>query len=397
MFPIKYKCSVRATERKKNMAKKAAENILVVNFKRESQAYQAFSELKEASEAKTYFISQAAIVKKEDGEIVVKDQAERLDKAVEDTLKGGLIGGLVGLLAGPVGALVGGGVGALLGDAKATNDSWKDYAVMEHVSECVAEGETVLLLLADEKGEEALTEKLSAYDATIARFATGEVVKEIERAEKAEAKAEEAEYKAEIKKLKKYYNAKVSENVLIVDYKNESDVYQAFHELKEDFVDDYYFISQAAIVQNNNGEYVIKDEAERLEKSFNDTLKGGFIGGLIGLLGGPLSALYAGGVGATIGGIVDTGEAVRDFALVDYVYTAIPNGATVLVLQADEKGNDALTKKLNKFDCSIARVSIPKLVEEIERAEEYERKRKEEENERELRDMYNRTGNSFKL
>lgn len=379
------------------MAKKVEQNVLVVNFKRESQAYQAFSELKEESEANNYYISQAAIVKKEDGEIVVKDQAEKLDKAVGNTLTGGVIGGLVGLLAGPVGALVGGGVGALIGDAKATAESWKDSAVMERVSECIAEGETVLLLLADEKGDAPLTKKLSAYDANVARFSTKDVVKEIESEEKAEEKAEEKEINDEIKRLKKLYNAKVSENVLVVNYENESDVYQVFHDLKEDFVDDHYFISQAAIVKNDNGEYVIKDEAERLEKSLNDTLKGGFIGALIGLLGGPLSALYGGEVGATIGGIKDAGEAVRDFALVDYVYAAIPKGATVLVLQADERNSDVLTKKLNKFDCTIARVSVPKLIEEIERAEEYERKRKEEENERELRDIYNRTGNSFKL
>ena len=391
------KCSTRATERKKSMAKKVSENVLVVNFKRDSQAYQAFSELKEAFVDNNYFISQAAIVKKEDGEIVVKDQVERLEKSVDDTLKGGLIGGLVGLLAGPVGALVGGGVGALIGEAKDTGDSWKDFAVMDRVSECVAEGETVLLLLADEKGDAALTEKLNSYDANVARFTTAEVVKEMERAEKAEEKAEEKKYNEEMKRLKKLYNAKVSENVLIVKYENESDTYQVFHDLKEDFVDDHYFISQAAIVKNDNGEYVIKDEAERLEKSVNDTLKGGFIGALVGLLGGPLGALYGSEVGAAIGGIKDTGEAVRDFALVDCVYSAIPKGATVLVLQADEKNSDVLTKKLTKYDCSIARVSVAKLIEEIERAEELERKRIEEENERELRDMYDRTGNSFKL
>ena len=379
------------------MAKKVSENVLVVNFKRDSQAYQAFSELKEAFVDNNYFISQAAIVKKEDGEIVVKDQVERLEKSVDDTLKGGLIGGLVGLLAGPVGALVGGGVGALIGEAKDTDDSWKDFAVMDRVSECVAEGETVLLLLADEKGDAALTEKLNSYDANVARFTTAEVVKEMERAEKAEEKAEEKKYNEEMKRLKKLYNAKVSENVLIVKYENESDTYQVFHDLKEDFVDDHYFISQAAIVKNDNGEYVIKDEAERLEKSVNDTLKGGFIGALVGLLGGPLGALYGSEVGAAIGGIKDTGEAVRDFALIDCVYSAIPKGATVLVLQADEKNSDVLTKKLTKYDCSIARVSVAKLIEEIERAEELERKRIEEENERELRDMYDRTGNSFKL
>ena len=390
------------------MAKKIAENVLVVDFKRDSQAYQAFSELRDDFVDDDYFISQAAIVKKEDGEIVVKEQEERLEKGVDDTLKGGLIGGLVGLLGGPLGALVGGGVGALIGEIKDTGDALKDFSVMDHVSECVAEGETVLLLLADEKGTEALTEKLKAYDATITRFTTDEVAKEIERAEKAEEKAEEKEFKSAVKDLKKYYNTEVSENILIVKYENESDTYQAFSELKENFVDDYYFISQAAIVKNDDGEFIVKDSEERLEKSVNDTIKGGLIGGLIGLLDGPIGSLIGSGIGAAIGGLKDGGEAVRDFALIDYVYDAIPNGATVLVLQADEKGNDALTKKLNDYDVTIARISVDKLVKEVERAEElaYKRemkareeayKKQAEETEQELTDMYNMSGSGFKL
>ena len=390
------------------MAKKVAENVLVVNFKKESQAYQAFTELKEDFVDDNYFISQAAIVKKEDGEIVVKEQEERLEKGVDDTLKGGLIGGLVGLLGGPLGALVGGGVGALIGEIKDTGDALKDFSVMDRVSECVAEGETVLLLLADEKGGDVLTEKLKAYDATVARFATDDVVKEIERAEKAEEKAEEKELKDGVKELKKYYNTKVSENVLIVQYEDESEVYQAFSELKDSFADDYYFISQAAIVKNDNGEFIIKDSEVRLEKSVNDTLKGGLIGGLIGLIDGPLGALFGSEIGAAIGGLKDTGEAVRDFTLADYVYEGIPNGATALVLQADERGNAALTEKLNEHNVTISRISVEKLIKEIERAEELELKRREkereeaykkqaEETEQELTDMYNMSGSGFKL
>ena len=108
------------------MAKKLAENILVVDFKKDSQAYQAFTELKDEFVDDNYFISQAAIVTKEDGEIVVKDSVERAEKAVDDTLKGGLVGGLVGLLGGPLGVLIGGGVGALIGGVKDTSDAWKD-------------------------------------------------------------------------------------------------------------------------------------------------------------------------------------------------------------------------------------------------------------------------------
>ena len=390
------------------MAKKVAENILVVDFKKDSQAYQAFTELKDEFADDNYFISQAAIVAKEDGEIVVKDHVERAEKAVDDTLKGGLVGGLVGLLGGPLGVLIGGGVGALLGGAKDVSDSWKDSTVMEYVSGCVDEGETVLLLLADEKGDAALSEKLKAYDATVARFTVNEVTKEIEQVVAAEEKAEKKAWKEDVKALKKYYNTEVSENILIVNYKDPSDAYKAFSELKDNFVDDYYFISQAAIVKYENGEYVIKDSEERWEKSVNDTLKGGLIGGVLGLLGGPIGALYGSGIGAALGELKDAGEGIRDFALIDYVYAAIPDGATVLVLQADEKGSEALTKKLKEYDVTIERVSVDRLVKEIENLEELERKREwqayEEEQKRkaeeanaELTDMYNRAGNSFKL
>ena len=172
-------------------SKKITQNILVANFKKESVAYQAFSELKQAVVDDNYFISQAAIVKRENGEVAVKDQFDTGVNAVDDTLKGGLIGGLIGLLGGPLGVLLGGSVGAVIGEIKDTGDSWKDLTLLEHVSECIADDETALLILADEKGDAALTEKLSSFDATVTRLSAAEVEKEIDYASKAEAKREE--------------------------------------------------------------------------------------------------------------------------------------------------------------------------------------------------------------
>lgn len=167
---------------------------------------------------------------------------------------------------------------------------------------------------------------------------------------------------------------KVDENVLIVNYKDESEAYKAFSELTQDAVNDYYFISQAAIVKKENGQYVIKDSDERLEKSMDDTLKGGLIGELIGLLGGPLGVILGGSIGSTIGSLKDAGEGLRDLNLVEYVYEAIPEGATVIVLQADEKGSDALTKKLDEYDVTISRVSLPELQKGIELLEKEKEK-----------------------
>ena len=381
------------------MSKKFTENILIANFTKESVAYQAFSELKQAIADEKYFISQAAIVKRENGELVVKDEFETGVRAMDDTLKGSLIGGLVGMLGGPLGVLLGGSVGALIGEVKDTGDVLKDLTLLDTVSECIVEGETALIILADEKGDAALSEKLSAFDAAVTRLSAAEVEKEIECAAKAEEKREE-------QARKKYDKIKVSENLLFVNYKEESEAYQAFSDLKQ-AANDYYYISQVAIVKKENGQYIVKDEFDNAI-AVDDTLKGGLIGGLIGLLGGPLGVLYGGTVGAAIGEVKDTGDTLSQFGLIEYVYEHIAEGETVLVILADEKGDAALTEKLNAFDVTIERLSAAKVAKEMERAAELEYKREQkeleqhyreqaEETDRELSDWYNRSGEGLKL
>ena len=171
-------------------SKKAKENLLVVNFDTESKTFQAFSDLKQAPEADSYFISQGAIVKKEAGEVLIKDGFESGLSSVDDTLKGGLIGSLIGLIGGPLGVLLGGSVGAMIGDSKDTEECLKDLVVLGRVGELLVDGETALILLAEEKEDAALTEKLSAYGATVTTLPAVEVEKEIERAAKAEEKRE---------------------------------------------------------------------------------------------------------------------------------------------------------------------------------------------------------------
>ena len=346
--------------------KKATENILIVSFGTESKTYQAFSDLKQAAEDDNYFISQGSVVKKEHGEILVKDEFDTGLKAVDDTLKGGLIGGLVGLLGGPLGGLLGGSVGALIGDVKDTGEYLRDLTLLDTASTLIFEGETVLLLLADEKGDAALTEKLNGYGAKITRLSAAEVEKELELIAKAEDKRDR-------KALRDYNSIRESENLLIVNYKNESDAYQALTELEA--LNDYYFIDQAAIVKKENGEYVVKEDYDSGVKTADDTVKGGLIGGLLGLLGGPVGVLLGGGAGAAIGGIKDTADFLIDFDLADYAFAHIGEGETVLLLLADEKGNAALNEKLNAFDVTIRRFSVSAVENELKRAAELEARR----------------------
>ena len=143
--------------------KKAKANILIVNFKVPSEAYQAFTELRQEPVDDFYAIGQAAIVKNEKGKFFVKDAFDSGSATMDDTLKGGVIGSLVGILGGPVGVLLGGSVGTLLGGAKDTHDAVKGLDLIDCACDCIADGETAVVLLVDEKYEAALTKKLSAF------------------------------------------------------------------------------------------------------------------------------------------------------------------------------------------------------------------------------------------
>ena len=176
-----------------------AENIVIATYQVESEAYQALSEMKHETTNANYTISQAVIVKKENGQLNMRDG---FDSGLEtdDTWRGGLIGSLVGILGGPLGVLLGGSVGMMIGGAVDSSDMANHISLLEHAGECIAEGETAMLLLAQEDYETALTAKLNRFHVTITRIDAAEVAAEIEHAKEVEkqlAKEARAKMRAE--------------------------------------------------------------------------------------------------------------------------------------------------------------------------------------------------------
>ena len=158
------------------------ENVIIVNCKIASEAYQALSMLKRDAGNESYMISQAAIVKKEAGHLSLED-GFITDAATDDrSWTGGLIGSLVGILAGPLGVLLGGSVGMLIGDAVDSRKIDEKSTLLEKASECLADGETALMLLVKEEDETALPAKLKDIQMTITRLDAGEVAAEVEHA-----------------------------------------------------------------------------------------------------------------------------------------------------------------------------------------------------------------------
>ena len=99
------------------MKENRKENVILANYKVESEAYQALSELKRDTANANYTISQAIIVKRENGKLNVMDGFVNGMTTGDDTWMGGLLGGLIGILGGPIGVLLGGSVGMLVGGA----------------------------------------------------------------------------------------------------------------------------------------------------------------------------------------------------------------------------------------------------------------------------------------
>ena len=163
------------------------------------------------------------------------------------------------------------------------------------------------------------------------------------------------------------------ENVVLANYKVESEAYQALSELKRDTANANYTISQAMIVKRENGKLNVMDGFVNGITTGDDTWMGGMLGGLIGILGGPIGVLLGGSVCMLVGSAVDAGERVGDTSLLEKAGDSIADGETAIILLAQEEYETALTAKLNDFDVSITRLDAAEVAAEVEHAKEVER------------------------
>lgn len=163
------------------------------------------------------------------------------------------------------------------------------------------------------------------------------------------------------------------ENVVLANYKVESEAYQALSELKRDTANANYTISQAMIVKRENGKLNVMDGFVNGMTTGDDTWMGGLLGGLIGILGGPIGVLLGGSFGMLVGGAVNAGEMAGDTSLLEKAGDSIADGETAIILLAQEEYETALTAKLNDFDVSITRLDAAEVAVEVEHAKEVER------------------------
>lgn len=178
------------------------ENIIIVDFQIESEAYQALAELKKKFFTDNYVVSQALLIKNKDGKINTSDIFDTGIETRNDTQMGGLIGSLLGIAAGPLGMVIMGGYGALIGSAVDWGDAAKNASLIEHVLDHVTEDTTVLIAVVQENEGSAFDANFTKFQAEVERFDAAEVAAEIEEAERVqEEMAREA--KRQLREAKK--------------------------------------------------------------------------------------------------------------------------------------------------------------------------------------------------
>lgn len=159
-----------------------AKNVVVSLFEVESEAYQALTELKQDPGDKNSYLSQAILVKKENGVLRAQDSFDTGADTLNDTAIGGLTGALIGILGGPIGMLLGGTYGALIGSIVDSDDAIGNASVLEQIAGKMDDGDIAIIGLSNEEDEAVLDQKLQKFKTIIVRFDAAAVEVEVQKA-----------------------------------------------------------------------------------------------------------------------------------------------------------------------------------------------------------------------
>lgn len=156
------------------------ENVVVSIFPVESEAFQAFTELRQKPYGEDYEAVEAVLFKNRDGITIVEDcyAVKPLDAG---ETKGLVIGSLVGVLGGPLGVLLGASYGAIVGGAADTAKAADMLTGIEVLAGKVYEGETAIVALVKEE-EPAFDAAFEKFEKTTIRYDAADIMAEVDRA-----------------------------------------------------------------------------------------------------------------------------------------------------------------------------------------------------------------------
>ncbi|MBM7711846.1 DUF456 domain-containing protein [Enterococcus xiangfangensis] len=133
--------------------------VIIMNFDVESKAYEAFSKAKRLHLSKAFKGEQMAVVHhSNDGEHKFEIEDFLDFTGSNKSSAGGLIGMLVGILGGPIGILLGWFTGGMIGATQDAKEVRQATGVFEFLIDKIGEGDTALLLIAEEEDNRPLNQ-----------------------------------------------------------------------------------------------------------------------------------------------------------------------------------------------------------------------------------------------
>ena len=160
-------------------------NLVLAIFKTESEACEAFTELRANPAGAGYTAPEAALIKKnQEGAL---DTLEAFGSApANNTAAGAVIGGIIGLLGGPLGVLLGAAVGGFAGQIADAENVIDEMSLIAVVTSKIYEGEVAIAALVEEE-EPAFDAAFEKYETTIIRYDAADIAAEVAQLEELEA------------------------------------------------------------------------------------------------------------------------------------------------------------------------------------------------------------------
>lgn len=163
----------------------------------------------------------------------------------------------------------------------------------------------------------------------------------------------------------------MKENIVMATFKNEEEARKAFDVIKNvenSNLDLGYFVYQGAIVENKNNRFDVLDQYSQRFFEYKNTMIGGSVGVLLGVIIGPLAGFVLAGLGAMIGSEFDILDLESSENMLYQMYSRILEGEIAIIAIVQEESELEFNASVGKNAQAIYRWDAAEINEEAEYA-----------------------------
>lgn len=155
------------------------QNVITAEFQRDESAYEAYRRMENHSSTRGYEIYRGALVKREDSGPQVAEQFSAGTLNRSHIGSDWAVGAILGILFGLHGLLIGSVIGLLVGTFYDSRQLSHDQKLLQEASQTAGQDTMTLVLVTNEKYEDALDQQLLACGAVIHRAYSSDLEEEI--------------------------------------------------------------------------------------------------------------------------------------------------------------------------------------------------------------------------